>query len=115
MVKKKNKAVYIPLWTVTVFLAAAALGWYALGNRPQEAVITPLGTDVRAEEFSALDLNEATAAELEELPGIGAVLGSRIIAWREENGPFTGPEDVMAVPGIGPATWEAIAPYIDFS
>ena len=67
-----------------------------------------------SEEAYRLELNSATAAELESLPGIGPVLAERILAQREENGPFTGPEDLLAVNGIGPKTLEAIEPYITF-
>ena len=50
----------------------------------------------------SLDLNQATARELEALPGIGPVLAARIIAHRQRYGPFGNPDDLMAVRGIGP-------------
>ena len=59
----------------------------------------------------SVNLNSASAAELEELPGVGEVLAARIIAWREENGPFARIDQVMAVSGIGTATYERIRPY----
>lgn len=46
-------------------------------------------------------INRATAEELEELPGVGPVLAERIIAHREENGPFKVVEDLLEVTGIG--------------
>ena len=46
-------------------------------------------------------LNRATAAELEELPGIGPVTAGRIVAHRETHGPFLTVEDLLDVPGIG--------------
>lgn len=55
-----------------------------------------------------LDLNSATAAELEELPGIGPELARRIIAYREAHGPFRSVEELLNVPGIGPAILERI-------
>ena len=55
-----------------------------------------------------LCLNSATAQELEQLPGIGEALAARIIAYREENGPFTSIEDIMNVPGIKEGTYEKI-------
>ena len=61
-----------------------------------------------------LDLNEATAAELECLPGIGPVLAQSLVERRETAGPFTCAEDVLAVPGIGEATYEKLRPYITF-
>lgn len=54
-----------------------------------------------------LNLNTATAAELERLPGIGPGLASRIVAYREQQ-PFTRPEDLMNVSGIGPKRYEAV-------
>jgi len=55
-----------------------------------------------------LDINRATAAELEKLPGIGPALARRIVEWREIHGPFRSVEDLLQVPGIGPKTLEGI-------
>jgi competence protein ComEA len=54
-----------------------------------------------------IDLNTATVAELDKLPGIGPVLAGRIIAEREKK-PFTKVEDLRRVSGIGPKKLEAI-------
>ena len=51
----------------------------------------------------ALDLNMAMAAELETLPGIGPSLASAIVQYRDQNGPFLPVEELLNVPGIGPA------------
>jgi competence protein ComEA len=51
-----------------------------------------------------LSLNRATAAELEELPGVGPVLAERIIAHRERIGGFSSVEDLLDVSGIGERT-----------
>lgn len=59
-----------------------------------------------------LDLNEVTAGQLEELPGIGPVTAQSIIAWREENGPFTAVDELQEVSGIGPATLEKLRPLV---
>ncbi|MEV8272638.1 helix-hairpin-helix domain-containing protein [Microbacterium sp. NPDC077184] len=48
-----------------------------------------------------LDLNTADAAALDTLPRIGPAIAQRIIEWREQNGPFSSVEDLLAVPGIG--------------
>ena len=48
-----------------------------------------------------LDLNSATAAQLQLLPGIGEKLSAAIVAWREEHGPFQKVEELLQVPGIG--------------
>jgi competence protein ComEA len=55
-----------------------------------------------------ININEATQAELESLPGIGPATAMKIISYREESGPFTAIEDIMNVSGIGPATFEKI-------
>lgn len=52
---------------------------------------------------SGVDLNMATASELEALPGVGPVLASRIVAHRDDHGFFEAVEDLLDVPGIGEA------------
>ncbi|MDO8338281.1 MAG: ComEA family DNA-binding protein, partial [Microcella sp.] len=51
-----------------------------------------------------VNLNSADAAGLETLPGVGPALAARIIAWREENGPFRAVDELLAVSGIGEKT-----------
>jgi competence protein ComEA len=55
-----------------------------------------------------ININTATQAELESLPGIGPSKAAAIIAYREEHGPFRRPEDLQEVSGIGPKTWEQL-------
>lgn len=55
---------------------------------------------------SSINVNTATAADLESLPGIGPSLAERIISYRDTQGPFSVAEDLLAVPGIGPRTLE---------
>lgn len=59
-----------------------------------------------------VDLNTATAAELESLSGIGPALAQRILAYRTEVGPFSRPEELQHVRGIGPRTLETLLPHI---
>ena len=56
-----------------------------------------------------LDLNLASAADLEELPGIGPVTAARILEWREANGPFTEVGQLREVSGIGEKTFQGLA------
>ncbi|WP_068269222.1 ComEA family DNA-binding protein [Aldersonia kunmingensis] len=50
-----------------------------------------------------VNLNSATEAELDALPGVGPVTAASIVAWRAVNGPFTDVEQLSEVDGIGPA------------
>ena len=59
-----------------------------------------------------IDLNQATIAELQLLPGIGPTLSKRIVEHRENNGEFDEIEDLMQVQGIGLKTFEQIRDYI---
>jgi competence protein ComEA len=61
-----------------------------------------------------LNINAASAEQLEALPRIGPAVAQRIVEYRDENGPFASPEDLLEVPGIGPSIVEAIAAQIDF-
>jgi len=54
-----------------------------------------------------VNINTADAATLaESLNGVGPVISQEIVSYREENGGFEAPEDLMKVNGIGPATFE---------
>lgn len=55
-----------------------------------------------------IDLNTASTAQLEELPGVGPAIAQRILEHREKNGPFTSVEGLLEVSGIGPTTLEKI-------
>ena len=55
-----------------------------------------------------IDVNSATADELEALPGVGPATAASIVTERERNGPFADVDDLDRVPGIGPAKLEAL-------
>ena len=59
-----------------------------------------------------VNINTASAQQLSTLPGIGEGYAERIIAYREEHGPFQRTEELLNVEGIGPARLEAILDYI---
>jgi competence protein ComEA len=67
-------------------------------------------TDGRAgaESLGPIDVNRATAEELDALPGVGPATAAAIVAERERNGPFAGVDDLDRVPGIGPAKLAAL-------
>ncbi|MEU4393033.1 ComEA family DNA-binding protein [Kribbella sp. NPDC023855] len=59
-----------------------------------------------------LDLNTATLAQLDALPGVGPVLAQRILDWRTEHGRFTSPDELQEVPGVGPKKFESLKPHV---
>ena len=59
-----------------------------------------------------ININTADKELLDTLPGIGPTLASRIIEFRQANGPYENMEDLLLVSGIGPATLEEIQPLV---
>ena len=59
-----------------------------------------------------VNINTATAAELETLPNIGPTMAQRIVDYRQANGPFETVEDIQNVPGIGAAKFAALKDMI---
>ena len=62
--------------------------------------------------YMKININFATQAELETLPGIGRSVASQIIDYRITNGSFSSIEEIQKVTGIGPATYEKIRNFI---
>ncbi len=80
---------------VTVNLAAVVVDG-------QQIVVGPgVAPGASAGGAQVLSLNTSTASELETLPGVGPVLAARIVAYREEHGPFDAVEDLLSITGIG--------------
>lgn len=81
------------------------------GAQPQPArTLTPAGS---AQKGSApVNINTATAEELQTLPRIGPAMAQRIIAWREAHGGFRSVDELDAVPGIGPSMLENLRPLV---
>jgi competence protein ComEA len=78
----------------------------APGAAPEK---TAFGLDGR------LDLNAASADELEGLPGVGPKTAQRILEDRRVHGPFRKPSDLTRVKGIGPKTLERLRPFVTVS
>jgi len=78
-------------------------------GRPIKLSETEVPTDGR------LDLNRATSAELQKLPGIGPTLAQRIVEARQRRGGFASAEDLKRVPGIGEKKFEAIRDLVTVS
>ena len=64
------------------------------------------GIGVYAGDTAKININKASAEELTQLQGVGPKYAAKIVEFREQNGPFASPEDLMKIPGIGPATFE---------
>lgn len=82
-----------------------------------ETVALPRPSETAAPETAEatpdkVNINTASAEELDTLPGIGAQRAADIIADREANGPFRIPEDLTRVPGIGEGILEGLIDYI---
>ncbi|MEZ5285501.1 MAG: helix-hairpin-helix domain-containing protein [Vicinamibacterales bacterium] len=88
------------VWMLAGALAAPAL----VSAAPQQA---PAAT--RA---AVLDLNTATQAQLEDLPGIGRQTAERIIEYRQKSGGFKKIEELMNVRGIGEKSFLKLKPLI---
>lgn len=56
-----------------------------------------------------ININTATASQLEDLPGVGPVLAGRIVAYREQHGPFASVGALESVSGLGPAIVAGLA------
>ena len=59
-----------------------------------------------------VDINKATLEELVAVPGLGPAKSRAILKYREEHGPFTRLEDLIQVRGIGPRLLERLRPYL---
>lgn len=64
-----------------------------------------IGTMPSGSQSSLVNINSATAEELDRLPGVGPVLAQRIIAFRQSKGRFRSIEEIKKVPGVGAATF----------
>lgn len=70
------------------------------------------GTEASTESAELININTASAEELEALPRVGPSTAEKIVAYREGNGPFERIEDIQNVSGIGPATFEGMREMI---
>ena len=73
---------------------------------------TGLGTDLGTDAAGLVNINTASAEELQTLPKVGPVLAASIISWREQYGGFSSVDELDQVSGIGPATLEALRPLV---
>jgi competence protein ComEA len=62
-----------------------------------------------------IDLDRADVSEITRLPRIGPALAQRIVAWRDQHGPFGSLARLDSVSGVGPKLLEALLPFVSFS
>jgi competence protein ComEA len=62
-----------------------------------------------------LDVNTASAAQLQQVPGIGPTTANAIVQFRRKSGPFERIEDLLAIRGISARKLEQIRPYVTLS
>ena len=86
-------------WTRAALMAAMLMGTGFTASA--DAWQAPQGAKPAPVARAPLNLNVATAAELQTLPGIGPALAARILEYRQKNGGFKKVEELMNVQGIG--------------
>ena len=103
-------------WGVTALIGlVVAFLLLAPAPRPGEGGAGRIGGDftmAQAAGGALLDLNTATSAQLEDLPGVGPVTATAIVAWRTQHGRFSTIEELQEVDGIGPRTYESLSPLV---
>jgi len=83
---------------------------YVVGASP--VILEAPTTIVVPSSSELININTASQTELESLPGIGPTTAQKIIAYRDQNGPFVNIQDIINVSGIGPGTYERIKDLI---
>ena len=82
------------------------------GDRIAVPLKEDLAGTVENHDDGIVNINQATAAQLTTLPGIGETRAKAIIAYRDKHGSFSKPEDIMKVSGIKEGTFEKIKDFI---
>lgn len=79
---------------------------------PADPGIAGIEAGTGAASAGPLDLNSASATDLETLPGVGPVLAERIVAYRDQSGPFRTIDQLIEVAGIGPAVLDDVTDLV---
>lgn len=79
---------------------------------PGQEMQTPWADAAAEPVNNRVNINTASAEELQSLPGIGPVLAGRIIEYRRQYGPFIDVEQLVEVKGIGPKVLERLRPLV---
>lgn len=96
----------ILLLTLTIFVATPLFA-------AQQTSSTQSNANSTAAVAATINLNTASTAELESLPGIGKTAAANIVAYRTEKGKFKNKQDVVKVKGIGDKTFAKIQHLIN--
>ena len=80
-----------------------------VAEAPSSGVTQTSGADATA---ALVNINTASAEELQALPGVGPATAAAIVEERERNGPFASPEDIMRVSGIGEKKYQKMQAMI---
>ncbi len=93
------------LWGMVMVLTLCASHWGA-------AEVQETAPEAPRAQSELIDLNSATAVELDTLPGVGPRTAERILEYRREHGGFERIEDLMDVRGIGERTFLRLKPLV---
>lgn len=83
-----------------------------IGRRGSRISGTGAGASGTAAGPGKIDLNSASAEQLDALPGVGPVTAQKILAWRAAHGRFRSVTELQEVDGIGPKSYAEIAPLV---
>jgi len=115
-VLEDGQKIYVPRQGEPLQPEAAAPGGQPAGSPPAGAGVAGTGPGASDDGSGAagakVNLNTATAEELDGLPRVGPVLAQRIVDWRAEHGNFKAVEELDAVDGVGPKMLEALLPLV---
>jgi competence protein ComEA len=95
---------YLPALVIVSLLAASPQASAAQAATRTAAKASPV--------VGVVNINTASASDLEALPGIGAKTAARIIEYRQKNGPFKKIEELMNVRGVGEKNFLKLKPQI---
>ena len=112
---KEKRAFYLLLFC---FLLGVALYWFeekelVSGKEISELIKTEKPVAQEKKKSPILNLNEATLAELEEIPGIGPAMAQRIVEYRKAHRRFYKKEELKQVQGVGEKRFQEIEQLID--
>ncbi len=84
----------------------------AVGSPSSTSAAGTVGATPTTIKSAFININTATALELEALPSVGPSTAKAIVAFRTKNGPFSKAEDLLKVPGIGDGKLAAMKPFV---